>query len=216
MKMKVEIYSDIVCPFCYIGKNIFAKFQEEAGEEIEVIHRSYELDPNSSRTKSVNSVEGLAKKYGISIEEAKSRMSGVEEMARRENLPMNIFSTVGANTHDLHRLIYLAKETGKDGALLEAFYRAHFVDGIALNEREEVLKITASVGLNEEEVLEVLESDRYEEKIAEDRSLASSLGITGVPFFVVDGKYGVSGAQPKAIFHQILESIKSDKKSIEF
>uniref|UniRef100_UPI00289FCF31 DsbA family oxidoreductase n=1 Tax=Proteiniclasticum sp. TaxID=2053595 RepID=UPI00289FCF31 len=87
--------------------------------------------------------------------------------------------------------------------------------GIALNEREEVLKITAGIGLKEEEVLEVLESDRYEEKIAEDRSLASSLGITGVPFFVVDGKYGVSGAQPKAIFHQILESIKSDKKSIE-
>lgn len=213
--MKVEIYADIVCPFCYIGKNIFAKFQEEAGEEIEVVHRSYELDPNSSRTESMNSLEALAKKYGFTKEEAKNRMSGVEDMAKRENLPMNIFSAVGANTHDLHRLVYLARETGKDSALLEAFYRAHFVDGIALNEREEVLKITAGIGLKEEEVLEVLESERYEEKIAEDRSLASSLGITGVPFFVVDGKYGVSGAQPKAIFHQILESIKSDKKSIE-
>lgn len=213
--MKVEIYADIVCPFCYIGKNIFAKFQEEAGEEIEVVHRSYELDPNSSRTESMNSLEALAKKYGFTKEEAKNRMSGVEDMAKRENLPMNIFSAVGANTHDLHRLVYLARETGKDSALLEAFYRAHFVDGIALNEREEVLKITVGIGLKEEEVLEVLESDRYEEKIAEDRSLASSLGITGVPFFVVDGKYGVSGAQPKAIFHQILESIKSDKKSIE-
>ncbi|SFN54204.1 DsbA family oxidoreductase [Proteiniclasticum ruminis] len=213
--MKVEIYADIVCPFCYIGKNIFAKFQEEAREEIEVIHRSYELDPNSSRTESMNSVEALAKKYGFTKEEAKNRMSGVEDMAKRENLPMNIFSAIGASTHDLHRLIYLAKETGKDSALLEAFYRAHFVDGIALNERDEVLKITENVGLKEEEVLEVLESDRYEENIAEDRAMASSLGITGVPFFVVDGKYGVSGAQPKTVFHQILESIKSDKKSIE-
>ncbi len=215
MKMKVEIYSDIVCPFCYIGKNIFAKFQEESGEVIEVIHRSYELDPNSSRTESMNSLEALAKKYGFTREEAKNRMSGVEEMAKRENLPMNIFSAVGANTHDLHRLIYLAKETGKDGELLEAFYRAHFVDGVALNERKEVLSITGRVGLKEEEVLSVLESDRYEENISQDRALASSLGITGVPFFVVDGQYGVSGAQPKAIFYQILESIKSDKKSIE-
>ena len=213
--MKVEIYSDIVCPFCYIGKKIFAKFQEESGEVIEVIHRSYELDPNSSRTESMNSLEALAKKYGFTREEAKNRMSGVEEMAKRENLPMNIFSAVGANTHDLHRLIYLAKETGKDGELLEAFYRAHFVDGVALNERKEVLSITGRVGLKEEEVLSVLESDRYEENISQDRALASSLGITGVPFFVVDGQYGVSGAQPKAIFHQILESIKSDKKSIE-
>lgn len=213
--MKVEIYADIVCPFCYIGKNIFAKFMEESGEEIEVVYRSYELDPNSSRTESMNSVEALAKKYGFSMEEARDRMRSVEDMAKREEIPMNIFSTIGANTHDLHRLVYLAKETGKDGVLLEAFYRAHFVDGIALNDREEVLNITRQAGLPDEEVLTVLSSDRYEEKVEEDRNMAASLGITGVPFFVVDGKYGISGAQPKVVFHQLLDRMKKEKKTIE-
>lgn len=212
--MRVEIYSDIVCPFCYIGKNIFQKFQEEIGEEIEVVHRSYELDPESSRVESMNSLEALASKYGFSMEEARQKMSGVEAMARREELPMNIFRAVGANTHDLHRLVYLAKETGKDSDLLEAFYRAHFVEGIALNDRKEVLAITGSLGLAEEQVLKVLDSDLYEDKVQEDRTLAAGIKITGVPFFVIDGKYGVSGAQPKAIFHQIYETLKSEKKSV--
>lgn len=214
--MKVEIYSDIVCPFCYIGKNIFEKFLEETEEEIEVVYRSYELDPNSSRTESMNSLEALSKKYGMSLEEAKNSMNRVAEMAKRENLPMNIFDAVGANTYDLHRLVYLAKESGKEGTLLEAFYRAHFVEGIPLNKREEVLAITRGAGLKDQEVLEVLESTKFEEKVREDKDMATSLGITGVPFFVIDGKYGVSGAQPKAVFQEIFESLKSDKKTIEF
>ena len=212
--MKVEIWSDIVCPFCYIGKHNFERFLEELpdGETIEVVNRSYELDPNTSRTKSENSVQSLADKYGFSIEEAKDRMKGVEMMAENTGLPMNIFETRGANTHDLHRLIHLAKEEGKDEEVMKAFFKGHFVDGLNLNDHEVLLKIWSEEGLSEKEAVETLASDRLKDAVESDLKRAQELGIRGVPYFLFDGKIEVSGAQPKEAFHRVYESLKEKQQ----
>lgn len=212
--MKVEIWSDIVCPFCYIGKHNFDLFLEELpeGETIEVINRSYELDPNASKTMSQNSIQSLADKYGFSIEEAKDRMRGVEMMAEKTGLPMNIFETRGANTHDLHRLIHLAKEEGKDEEVMKAFFKGHFVDGLNLNDHEVLLKIWNEAGLSEKEASETLASDRLKDAVENDLKLAKELGIRGVPYFLFDGKIEVSGAQPKEAFQRVYESIKEKQQ----
>lgn len=208
--MKIEIFADLVCPFCYVGNGIVRKWAESLEEEVTILHRSFELDPNSSKRESKNTVEGLAKKYGITEEEAKDRMGSVASMAKKEGLPMEIFKSVSANTHDLHRLLYLAKEEGKEEALLTAFYEAHFAKGIALNEQKEVLKITGAVGLAEEKVLEVLESEAYEDALAKDRTLATALKIQGVPYMVFNETYAISGAQPVEVLNELYETLKNE------
>jgi predicted DsbA family dithiol-disulfide isomerase len=208
--LKVEIWSDIVCPFCYIGKHNFDLFLKELpdGETIEVVNRSYELDPNASRTKSQNSVQSLADKYGFSIEEAKDRMRGVEVMAEKAGLPMNIFDTRGANTHDLHRLAHLAKEEGKEEEIMKAFFKGHFVEGLNLNDHEVLLKIWNEAGLSEKEAVDTLASDRLKDEVENDLKIAKELGIRGVPYFLFDGKIEVSGAQPKEAFQRVYETLK--------
>lgn len=212
--MKVEIWSDIVCPFCYIGKHNFERFLEEMpdGETIEVVNRSYELDPNASRTESQNSVQSLADKYGFSIEEAKDRMRGVEQMAEKAGLPMNIFDARGANTHDLHRLTHLAKEKGKEEEIMKAFFKGYFVDGLNLNDQEVLLKIWNEAGLSEKEAVETLASDKLKDAVKNDLQRAQELGIRGVPYFLFDGKIEVSGAQPKEVFHRVYESLKDKQQ----
>lgn len=207
--MRVEIWADIVCPFCYIGKNNFRRFLEELpeGETLEIINRSYELDPYASRTESPNSVASLAEKYGFSLEEAKARMRGVEEMAGKAGLPMNIFATRGANTHDAHRLVHLAKKSGKDEEVLDALFRGHFVEGLNLNDHEVLLALWKEAGLNEKEAREALASETMTEEVQADLLRAQELGIRGVPYFLFDGKAEVSGAQPKEVFHRVYETL---------
>lgn len=214
--MKVEIWTDVVCPFCYIGKKVFDDFLKELpeGETMEVINRSYELSPEASKVDSVNTVRSLADKYGFSLEEARARMAGVEEMARRNSLDMNIFEAKGANTHDLHRLIHFAREKGREEELLSAFFRGHFVEGMSLNERAEVIRLSEKAGLSPSDVEAVLLSSSYHEEVEADKSKAVRLGIRGVPYFLFDGKYEVSGAQPKEVFQRVYETVKKESSTI--
>lgn len=211
--LKVEIWSDIVCPFCYIGKHSFGEFLKELpeGEDIEVINRSYELNPAASRTESENSVRSLADKYGFSLEEAKNRMEGVQLMAEKNGLPMNIFETRGANTHDLHRLIHLAKEKGREEEMIEALFKGHFVKGLSMNDRDSVISIALEAGLDAEETVKLLDTDLYKDSVDEDRRRAEELGIRGVPHFLFDGIYAVSGAQPKEAFHSAYSKAKNKR-----
>lgn len=214
--MRVEIWTDVVCPFCYIGKSIFNDFLRELpeGETLEVINRSYELSPDASKVDSVNTVRSLADKYGFSLEEARNRMEGVEKMARRSNLDMNIFEAKGANTHDLHRLIHFAREKGKEEEVLNAFFRGHFVEGMSLNERETVIRLSEEAGLTPTDVKVVLESSSYHEEVEADKKQAVRLGIRGVPYFLFDGKYEVSGAQPKEVFQRVYETARKESGAI--
>ena len=210
--MKVEIWSDIVCPFCYIGKHSFSEFLKELpeGEDIEVINRSYELNPAASRTESENSVKSLADKYGFSLEEAKQRMEGVQIMAEKNGLEMNIFETRGANTHDLHRLVHLARDHGREEEMIEALFKGHFVNGLSLNDRDSVTEAALEAGLEEKEIVKLLDSELHHDSVVEDRNKAEALGIRGVPHFLFDGKYAVSGAQPKEAFLNVYNRAKEN------
>jgi len=215
--LKVEIWSDIVCPFCYIGKHTFSEFLKELpeGEDIEVINRSYELNPMASRTESENSVRSLADKYGFSLEEAKQRMEGVQMMAERNGLEMNIFETRGANTHDLHRLIHLAREKGREEEMIEALFKAHFVKGLSLNDRDSITSAAVEAGIDEKETAELLDSEQHHDSVVSDRKKAEALGIRGVPHFLFDGKYAVSGAQPKEAFQNIYSKARQKQQRTE-
>lgn len=212
--MRVEIWTDIVCPFCYIGKENFNAFLAELpeGEELTVINRSYELDPYASRTESKNSVASLAEKYGFSLEEAKARMQGAEDMAKKSGLAMNIFTTRGANTHDAHRLVHLAREKGREEAFLSALFQGHFVDGANLNDQDVLTRLWQEAGLEKKEAASALASGRKKEAVEADQLRAQQLGIRGVPYFLFDGRAEVSGAQPKEVFHRVYETLKKENR----
>jgi len=211
--LKVEIWTDIVCPFCYIGKNVFDRFLAELpdGEEIEVINRSYELQPGASKTTSESTVEYLSKKYGISIEEAKGKIAGVTKMAEANGLTMNAAGAFSVNTYDLHRLVHLARAKGKEEEMLSGLFAAHFVQNVNLNERMEQLKVAKEAGLSEEDVLRVLDSKEYSESVDLDKKKARDLKVGGVPYFLFNDKYFVSGAQPKEVFHQVFTQLKTEE-----
>ena len=211
--MKVEIWTDIVCPFCYIGKNVFDRFLAELpdGEEIEVINRSYELQPGASKTTSESTVEHLSKKYGISIEDAKGKINGVNKMAEANGLSMNAIDAISANTYDLHRLVHLARAKGKEEEMLSGLFTAHFVHNVNLNERAEQLKVAKEAGVSEEDALRVLDSKEYSEDVDRDKKKARDLKVGGVPYFLFNDKYFVSGAQPKEVFHQVFNQLKTEE-----
>lgn len=215
--MKVEIWTDIVCPFCYIGKSIFNEFLEELppGEGIEVINRSYELQPEASKTTSENTAESLSRKYGITVEEAMEKMNGVNRMAKANHLVMNATDALSANTFDLHRLIHLAKAKDKEEEMIRAFYEAHFVHGANLNDRSEKLRVSMEVGLSKEDVLKVLDSEAYSEEVTRDKKRAKELSVTGVPYFLFNDSTYISGAQPKAAFHQLYDQLKKKEQKQE-
>ena len=212
--MKVEIWTDVVCPFCYIGKNVFQRFLSELpdGEQIEVINRSYELQPGASRTTSESTVEYLSKKYGISIEDAKGKIAGVNQMAKANGLTMNAADAISANTYDLHRLVHLARAKGKEEEMLNKLFTAHFVYSVNLNERDEQLKVAIEAGISEEDAARVLDSTEYSEDVDLDKKKARDLRITGVPYFLFNDKYYVSGAQPKEVFYQVVNQLKTEEQ----
>ena len=211
--MRVEIWSDIVCPWCYIGK---ARF--EAGlagfahrDEVEVVHRSFELDANAATSDAAVPVSRmLAEKYGMPLERAVEAERGVADAARGEGLDYNT-ERVNGNTFDQHRVLHLAKARGRQLEALDAFYRANFAEAVPVNDTEGTVAAAVSAGLDEAEVREVLADPRaYAEEVRADEREAASLGATGVPFFVIDRKYGVSGAQPAETFAKALETAWAD------
>lgn len=193
---------------------MFQRFLSELpdGEQIEVINRSYELQPGASKTTSESIVEYLSKKYGISIEEAKGRIAGVNKMAEANGLTMNASDAISANTYDLHRLVHLARAKGKEEEMLSGLFTAHFVDNVNLNERTQQLKVAKEAGISEEDAARVLDSKEYSEDVDLDKKKARDLRVTGVPYFLFNDKYYVSGAQPKEAFHQVYSQLKTEEQ----
>ncbi|WP_399092765.1 DsbA family oxidoreductase [Streptomyces sp. BBFR2] len=205
--MRVEIWSDIACPWCYIGKARFeaglAAFAHRDG--VEVVHRSFELDPAAPAPTDVPVLEMLAVKYGVSREQAEAMEARVAEAARGEGLGYRS-DRVHGNTFDLHRLLHLAKAHGVQDALLGAFYRANFAEARPLGDRDTLVALAAGAGVPAEEAARVLaDPDAYADAVRADEREAAELGATGVPFFVIDRRYGISGGQPAEVFRQALE-----------
>ena len=205
--MKVEIWADVVCPWCYIGKRRFeqALAQFPQRDDVQVIHRSFQLDPTASARQTEPTPQRLASKYGTSVEQAKAMMVRVERTAVGDGLEYHLADTLSGNTLDAHRVLHLAKEKNLQDAVLERFFHAYFTEGQSVFDHASLTRLAAEAGLEPDEVRRALEQGTYAEAVRADSEEAAALGVQGVPFFVIDRRYGVSGAQPSEVLVQALE-----------
>jgi predicted DsbA family dithiol-disulfide isomerase len=205
--MKIEIWSDVACPWCYIGKRRFesALAQFEHRDQIEVIWRSYQLDPNAPRTSEKTVNEMLAGKYGVSIAQAAAMNDRVSGLAAQDGLEYHLEQARYGNTFDAHRLIHLAATHHLQDKMKERLLRAYFTEGATLGDTETLVKLAVEVGIDANEARAVLNGDTYANEVQADVQRARRLGIQGVPFFAIDEKYGISGAQPSEMFRDALE-----------
>lgn len=196
--MKVEIWSDVVCPWCYIGKRRFeeALAQFEHRDQVEVIWRSYQLDPGAPHDSALPVVEALAGKYGISLSQAVDMNARVTEVAAQEGLDYHLDMAKHSNTFDAHRLIHLAAKQGLQDAVKERLLKGYFTEGAAVGDAETLVRLVSEAGVDADQARAILESDAYAAEVLADEQRARAFGINGVPFFAIDEKYGVSGAQP--------------------
>lgn len=204
--MIIDVWSDVVCPWCFIGKRRLEKALAifEHREDVIVRHRAFQLQPNAIDV--VPTSEHLADKYRVSPEEVKQMQANVCAVADGEGLCYNLDETLSGNTFDAHRALAYAATVGKQNELLEAMYSAYFEKSMPLFSHEDICKVAETVGIPAKDLRVVLESDQFQESVIQDRTVASELGATGVPFFVIDMKYGISGAQPLEVFTQTLET----------
>jgi len=205
--LKVEIWSDVVCPWCYIGKRRFesalARFAHR--DEVEVVWRSFELDPNAPRLREGDYADRLARKYGTTREQAVQMHERITATAADEGLSFRFDQARAGNTFDAHRLVHLAATSGIQDQVKERLMRAYFSEGEAIGDRDTLLRLVEEAGISADQARSVLSSDTYAADVRADEREAAELGITGVPFFVLDRRYGVSGAQPADVLLQALE-----------
>lgn len=205
--MNVHIWSDIVCPWCYLGKRRFehalALFDHR--DEVHVTHRSFQLDPSRPRHETTNRRAMLKAKYQLTDDKVLEMDARMERLAEIEGLEYHLTdSGLTGNTLDAHQLLQLAKERGIQDAVIERLYRAYFTEQRPVFEPDSLVALAGEAGLDAAEARDVLKRDAYVTAVEADVSEARSLGVSGVPFFVIDGRYGVSGAQATAVFEQAL------------
>ena len=205
--MEVNIWSDVRCPFCYIGKRKFEAALENfpQRDQVNIVWKSFQLDPALETSKDMNTIDYFVKTKGVSAEQAKQMLSGATQMAKEVGLNFSLENSVLANSFNAHRLIQMAESKGLGDEIEEALFKAHFEDSKNVDDKAVLAEIGASVGLDIEEVREMLISDNFAYEVKQDELEARNIGVRGVPFFVFDDKYAVSGAQPSEAFLQTLE-----------
>jgi predicted DsbA family dithiol-disulfide isomerase len=220
--MKVEIWSDVVCPWCYVGKRRFeaALAQFPHRDQVEVEWKAFELDPTAASAPAGEAAgereyaTRLAAKYGTDVASAQGMVDSMTAQAAAEGLDFHFETAVRANTVDAHQVIHLAGERGVQDAVKERLLRAYFTEGEAVGDRGTLVRLAAEAGLDADEVRAVLEEGRYVGAVRGDEAEAQALGIRGVPFFVVDRKYGVSGAQPAEVLRQVLDKAWGERPTL--
>ncbi len=208
--MKIEIWSDIACPWCYIGKRRLerALAAHPDGDQVEIVWRSFELDPTAPPAAEHSLIELLASKYGMSLERARQMQDHVTAVAAEDGLAFHFEDVQPGNTFDAHRLIHLAHSAGKQDAMKERLLRAYFTDGGSLSDHDALTAAATDVGLDPDAARALLASDSHADDVRHDESRARELGIRGVPFFLFNGEHGVSGAQPPEVFTQLLDKLQ--------
>jgi len=210
--VQVEVFSDVVCPWCYIGKRRLE--QALAGfahaDDVTVTFRSFQLDPTTPKDAAGTLTERLADKYGVPLAQAEAMNERVSTVAASVGLDFHLDRAHPANTLDAHRLLHFAAEHGKQAELKERLMRAYFTEGLRLGDAQTLVRLAAEVGLDGDAARTALDGDEYASDVVEDLSLARSFGISAVPFFVIDRKYGISGAQESAVLLQALEQAWSE------
>lgn len=215
--MKIEIWSDYACPFCYIGEKRLQKAlaKVSGGDKIEIEFKSFELDPTASSEVISSTVDRFAMKYGLSKEDAAKRIEQISLMGRREGIDFKYASTRYTNTFDSLRLTKLAQKRGHD-EIVTKFFDAYFTKNLELSNPQVLRKIAIECGLDGNEVDDVLKSDKYAAEVRADEHEAAMLGIHGVPYFIIDRKYAFSGAQPSDIIKQAIEDALEKEGVDEF
>jgi predicted DsbA family dithiol-disulfide isomerase len=205
--MRVDIWSDIVCPWCYVGKRRFEKaiatFDGRA--DVTIVHRSFQLDPRSPRGQTFDRRQMLQRKYGWSTIQVQQADAQMTQLAAAEGLDYKLAGGVTGNTMDAHQVVHLARDRGIADAVVERLYRAHFIEQRSIFDRDSLVTLAAEAGLDPAEVHDTLERDVYVEAVNADHAAARALGANGVPFFVLNNRLGVSGAQPVETFVAALE-----------
>lgn len=200
--MKIEIWSDIFCPFCYMGKrrfeNALKKFTDK--EDVEVVFKSFELNPDSPKVINKTIHEAISEKYGITYDEAKRNNENIINQGKDIGLEFNFDSLVLTNSFDAHRLIHFARPFNKMEDATEELFKAYFTDSKNISDIDTLGNIAEKIGLNKEEAIKILKSDKYEKEVREDEMLARNYGITSVPTFIINDKFKVTGAQSEDMF----------------
>jgi predicted DsbA family dithiol-disulfide isomerase len=205
--MKIEIWSDVMCPFCYIGKRRFEDALQQFAhkDSVEIEWKSFQLNPDMVTDPSVNINQYLANAKGWTLEYAQQMNNHVTEMAAEVGLTYHMDNAVVANSFNAHRFTHLAKKHSLGANAEEALFKAYFTDGKNVDDTDTLIELGTSIGLNAEEVKQTLATDAFANDVKHDIAEAQYLGIKGVPFFVMNSKYGVSGAQAVPVFSQTLE-----------
>ncbi|CAN5756955.1 protein disulfide isomerase FrnE [soil metagenome] len=210
--MKIEIWSDIACPWCYVGKRRFERALADFphGADVEVVWRSFELDSSAPQRQQGRQAELLARKYGVPLDRAEAMNANMTAEAKKEGLDFHFERVQVGNTFDAHRLIHFADGHGKRGEMVERLFRAYLTDGEALGDRDVLVRLAADIGLDSNSVRSALMGNAFADAVRADQERARMFGIRGVPFFAIDEKYGISGAQPPAAVLEVLEQAWND------
>lgn len=204
--MKIEIWSDVICPFCYIGKQNFEKALEEFADKdhVEVVWKSFQLDPSLPETASESYEEYLTKRKGMPYEQVKGMLTNVTEMAKQAGLKYHLDRSVIVNSQKAHLLLQFAKSKGLGNEAEERLFRGFFTEGADIADLDTLVRLGKEIGLDENETKLIFDDEKYRYEMTQDIQEAQSLGVSGVPFFVFDRKYAVSGAQPSEAFADTL------------
>ena len=220
--MRIDVWSDVVCPWCYIGKRRLEEALVASGDTAQVVWHSFQLDPSSTNDDPRDLATRLGEKYGRGREWGLQANAQVTEVAAEVGLEYHLDQAKPVNTVDAHRLLHLARELAESGAvpadtqgrLKERLLKAYFTDGLPVGDHTTLTELATEVGLPSERVREVLGGTTYAQEVAEDQAQALAYGANGVPFFVIDEKYGVSGAQPVEVFQEALRRANADRKPV--
>ena len=207
--MRVEIWSDVVCPWCYLGKRRFERALDSFAhaDEVEVTYRSFELDPSAPKDTTTPTAQMLASKYRMTSEQASDAQRQMEQRAAKDGLTFHMGDLSSGNTRDAHRLLHLAKDGGRQADLIERLHRGYFTEQLSIFDHAVLTQLAVDAGLDRNEAADVLASKDYEDAVETDEAMAATLGVTGVPFFVIDRRYAFSGAQPADAMTQLLDEV---------
>lgn len=212
--MRIDVWSDYACPFCYIGKrrleHALSQFADR--DKVEVVFRSFQLDPTARVDESRDIHDMLASKYGMTRDKAQAMNAQLAEQAQGVGLQFNFDTVVPTNTFDGHRLNHYAATKGKAKEMTERLLKAYFTDSVNIGDRKVLASLAAEVGLDAAETSAVLGSDAYTAEVNQDIAAAQQLNVTGVPFFVFNNKYAVSGAQPGPVFTEVLDTVWAEEQ----
>lgn len=211
--MEVAIWSDYACPFCYIGKRRFelALNSFPHSDKVDVTFKSFQLDPYAEKDIDKTVYTMLAEKQGITEERAKVASEQIAAQAKELGLDYQFDTMILTNTFAAHRLSHYAKEQGKMYEMIERILKAYFTDSLKISDYDVLVKLAGEIGLDEREVLTVLQDGKYSKEVHADQSEAAQIGVQGVPFFVFNNKYAVSGAQPSEVFLEVLEKVWAEE-----